>query len=659
MFDEGKPSSATNYHLITTATTDPLVLDGTATPATADKRVTKYDYDPIKSGDMSGWTLRLATSVTTDMPDQPDIVQRARYDTAGREIESRMPASSGNDAGTTVTLYYTAGAHPSSPACGNKPEWAGWFCRTEAAAQPADGKPAIVSTHTHTYYGTMAASTMTSGSATRTTTRIYDAAGRIVRNSLIASSAAENGVPIPETTITYDPATGLEIEKIAGTDKITKGYDSLGRPTSYTDATGNTATATYTIDGQIATTNDGKGSVTFSYNGVDAQGRQERRGLLTKVEAGGVGTFTGAYDADKQLTLQTFPNGMAGVSRYDNAGRQSSLTYTKNESTWLQFSALRDIEGRIGSQTSPGGSEQKYSYDAAGRLLSVRDRSDSCTTRVYGFDLNSNRTSLSTYPADETGQCSTSTSAQTEQYTYDTMDRITGAGYSYDGWGRTTQVPAAHVSGGGDLSVGYFANDLVASITQAGETSTFTLDPSARVKTLTKTGGPQAGTVTHHYAGSEDSPAWITEADGSWTRNIIAFSGLNAYHRSDGSSALLLANLHGDVVAEVENSSSATSILHYTENSEYGVKQGDTSGNDARYGWLGSKQRSSDAPAGLILMGVRVYNPMTGRFLQVDPMPGGSANAYEYCSARPGESDGPLWDVRQTAVGQRRPDIRR
>lgn len=650
VFDEGKPSSATNYHLVTTATTEPLVLDGTATPATTDKHITKYDYDPIKSGDMSGWTLRLATSVTTDMPDQPDIVQRARYDTAGREIERRMPASSGNDAGTMLTHYYTAGAHPSSPACGNKPEWAGWLCRTEAAAQPADGKPATVKTHTYTYYGTVATSTMTSGSAARTTTMIYDAAGRLTRSSLTASSGAENGVPIPETTITYDPATGLETEKTAGTDKIIKGYDSFGRPTSYKDATGNTATATYTIDGQISTTNDGKGSVTFSYNGVDSQGRQERRGLLTKVEADGVGTFTGAYDADKQLTVQTFPNGMAGVSRYDNAGRQSALTYTKNESILLQFRALRDIEGRIGSQTSPGGSEQKYSYDAAGRLLSVRDRSESCTTRVYGFDLNSNRTSLSTYPADETGQCSTSTSAQTEQYTYDTMDRIINAGYSYDDWGRTTKVPASHVSGGGELSIGYFTNDLVASITQAGETSSFTLDPSGRVKTLTKTGGQQTGTIIHHYAGSEDSPAWITEADGSWTRNIVAFSGLNAYHKSDGSSALLLANLHGDVVAEVENSSSATGILRYMENTEYGVKRGDASDDEARYGWLGSKQRSSDAPAGLILMGVRVYNPMTGRFLQVDPLPGGSANAYEYCSADPvnrvdlsGMADKPDW----------------
>ena len=35
------------------------------------------------------------------------------------------------------------------------------------------------------------------------------------------------------------------------------------------------------------------------------------------------------------------------------------------------------------------------------------------------------------------------------------------------------------------------------------------------------------------------------------------------------------------------------------------------------------------------LMGVRLYTPNLGRFLQVDPVPGGSANAYDYVSADP------------------------
>ena len=54
-----------------------------------------------------------------------------------------------------------------------------------------------------------------------------------------------------------------------------------------------------------------------------------------------------------------------------------------------------------------------------------------------------------------------------------------------------------------------------------------------------------------------------------------------------------------------------------------------------RYGWLGSKQRSTDAFDRVVLMGVRPYNPVLGRFLQTDPLPGGSANAYDYVNQDP------------------------
>jgi hypothetical protein len=45
-------------------------------------------------------------------------------------------------------------------------------------------------------------------------------------------------------------------------------------------------------------------------------------------------------------------------------------------------------------------------------------------------------------------------------------------------------------------------------------------------------------------------------------------------------------------------------------------------------------------------MGVRLYDPTTGRFLSVDPVPGGSANAYEYCGGDPlnrYDLDGRFW----------------
>ncbi|MFC0101154.1 RHS repeat domain-containing protein [Micromonospora marina] len=71
-----------------------------------------------------------------------------------------------------------------------------------------------------------------------------------------------------------------------------------------------------------------------------------------------------------------------------------------------------------------------------------------------------------------------------------------------------------------------------------------------------------------------------------------------------------------------------------SESTEYGLARNAGAGTE-RYRWLGSKQRAADTPSGIVLMGVRLYNPTTGRFLQVDPVYGGSCNRYEYTCADP------------------------
>jgi RHS repeat-associated protein len=58
-------------------------------------------------------------------------------------------------------------------------------------------------------------------------------------------------------------------------------------------------------------------------------------------------------------------------------------------------------------------------------------------------------------------------------------------------------------------------------------------------------------------------------------------------------------------------------------------------------GWLGAHQRPTDFgqdtadAAGPVEMGARVYLPKVGRFLQVDPVDGGSLNAYDYAMDDP------------------------
>ncbi|MFD0883088.1 DNRLRE domain-containing protein [Streptosporangium algeriense] len=631
-YDEGKPSNSVNYHLVTTSKVEPVVLDGAVTPSPADVHITKAGYDPIKAGDVSGWGMRLPTSSTTVMAGQADIVKKTRYDTTGREIERHMPSSNGNDTGTTVSTYYTAGAHPIFAECGNKPHWAGLTCRTAPASQPT-GKPLPITVTTYDFLGVPAKIVETAGTTVRTTTMNHDGAGRLVGSEITVTPTSEGGVALPGSTISYDSATGLRNSITTGSATLTTAYDALGRVVTTTDADGSVTTTDYTLDGQISSVTDPRGTTVYSYDGTDAMGRVERRGLPTSINFGQPGVFAAAFDSDGRLTAQSYPNGLVATTRYDNTGVRTGLRYAMGNSIWLNFQQKIDIVGQVIQAVSPNSGDQRYTYDQAGRLTNVTDAyAGVCTTRQYELNANSNRASLETFPPATDGSCSTSTTPTTKTSSYDDADRLTDAGYVYDAFGRTTTVPAADVIGGADITIDYYTNDFVSSLTQNGQTKAYTIDPLGRIRSVTTTGGGGSRTAVNHYADEGDSPSWIAEPDGAWTRNLRTFDGLAAIQTSSGATQLQLRNLHGDIVATCDTTS--TGVSTYYGQTEYGQDRPNVS-TPQRYGWLGQYQRSRDAFGGIILMGARLYNPKTGRFLQVDPIAGGSDNAYEYAGQDP------------------------
>jgi RHS repeat-associated protein len=645
-YDQGKPAGGGDYRLPTTVTTSALLSDGTD----RDPVITRTGYDPIGSGDASGWDLKQPTSSTTQLgtsPSSADLVRVTRYNLAGQVIESRLAnsAASGGDAGTTVTNYYTAG---SSGSCVSN-ALAGLPCTVAPAAPPSTGNPLPTQSFTYNLYNQATVVTDTAGSTVRTTTSSYDAAGRSTGSAIAVTPTAAGGTALPAVTTGYDPGTGLPTTVSNGTGTLTTGYDSLGRVISYTDAGANTATTSYDIAGRPATVNDGKGTYTYTYD----QGG-EHRGLLTTLTLGvgsAPGSFTASYNPDGGPATQTYPNGLVATTRYDNTANPTSLDYGLAGTSWLTFTQNADVHGWTRTQTSPA-SRQAFSYDNAGRLTITQDTAitgstAACTTRLYGLDRNSNRTSLTSYPDDGSdpanGHCTTATTPSTTNSSYDQADRLTNTGYTYDTLGRTSTVPAvdavgigSHSATTGSLSIGYYSNDRVASQTQGGRSLGFTLDPlQNRTVDTTDTAG---ATSTNHYANSSDSPAW-TSTGSNWTRNLLGpDGGLTATIDQTGTVTLQLANMHGDLVAAVPDDPAATGPTSYNEATEYGAPRTPASAPDT-YGWLGAKQRSSNDLAGLTLMGARLYNPTTGRFLSVDPVPGGNDNPYVYVTNPTDQTD--------------------
>lgn len=679
-YDQGAPNHGVStttgvpYRLPTTVTTT-VAAPGSGSPDPGDPvpageeitSLTRTGYDPIDgtepSGDTSGWTLGLATSTTTVMgPGQSDITTRTAYNAAGQAVQTRQPKSTGADAGTTTTLYYTALAHPTDPACGNQSAQAGLPCATRTG----EITPTVATTRTQSYdrYGSPRVVTETLGTVTRTTTTTYTPGGQV--DTVTTTTGGLSGsTALPATRTTYSPTTGLPTTTIAltggvETGRITTGYDSWGRVVAYTDTDGQTTTTSYTQGGQVHTVTDPTGTSTFTYDGTDAKGTEEHRGLPTAMTVTNADQPTlrlgAAYDEGGNLALQTLPGGIHQTYAYDRSGQVTDLIYSGDSPTgrfdWYAFTLTRDADGDITADTAPGRT-RSFTNDRADRLTHVTDTitnpadaTSTCTTRTYTFDPNGNRTSTATTTGAPDQPCTT-TGATTRTWTHDTADRVTtGANttgtYTYDPLGRQTTIPATDTPNGpgaGDLTIGYYDTDLVRATTQNGTTTTYQLDPAQRRSTTTTQTGESTTTTTRHYADTTDNPAWATatKAEGTTTtsRYVSGLAGGLTLEITDTTPAITVTDPHGTTATTIPvpaTTTHASTSTGWQRTDEYGnrlVPEHAQLSSVLTYGWHGKEERAADI-TGLILMGVRLYNAVTGLFTSRDPIPGGNTTSYTY-----------------------------
>ena len=220
------------------------------------------------------------------------------------------------------------------------------------------------------------------------TSYTYDAMGRL---ETITNKGA-NGTELSATSYTYDEAGNLETEKDELENITRYDYDDLGRlvKTTLPDADGNPATTddipvfefTYDAAGNLESETDPLMNVT-SYT-YDAMGRLVK---TTLPDADGnpattddIAVFRYTYDEAGQLTSEEDPLGNITSYDYDDLGRLIKTT-------------LPDPDGN--ADTTDDIPVLKYTYDAAGNLLSEKDAFDNGTSYLYD-DLGRLKTAIET-----------------------------------------------------------------------------------------------------------------------------------------------------------------------------------------------------------------------------------------------------------------------
>ncbi|MCB5165064.1 DNRLRE domain-containing protein [Streptomyces bambusae] len=566
------------------------------------------------------WTRGLPVKSIED-PSGLALTTTFEYDAQGRETKRIAPGAAAGDATTKVSTYWSA---TGTGTCQGRPEWAGLLCSsgpggaiTGGGANPAQ---LPVTTTEYDWWGNVSKLTETANGSTRTTTYSVDAAGRPAGVKVTGGV----GTAAPESTIEYDPSSGRQTKTVSPTGgTITTAYDKLGRAVSYTDADGGTTTTEYDLlDRPVKKSDSVPSSVTYSYDHA-----AEPRGLVTTTTDSVAGAFRTEYDADGTVTKERLPGGYTLTQTVDAEAKTLGRTYTRDSDGTLVTSdtVTRSVHGQITADAQ--NTAQRFEYDAIGRLTSVQDTADGiCTTRAYTFDARSNRKSRTSATGASGADCPAPGGTATS-YTYDSADRQVDAGYAYDAFGRTTAKP-------GGVALGYYANDLVRQETFGGKRQTWQVDGTKRIRSWTvESGSGSTWTTleskTNHYDCACDKPSWTAEdTAGAVTRYVDSEGGgIAATTGKSGDVVLQLSDIHGDVSVQLPLTAGRPPVVLDTD--EYGATRAGTP-DDARYDWLGTQQRAGDTLSGLMLMGARLYDPATGRFLQNDPVPNGGANAYGY-----------------------------
>ena len=504
-------------------------------------------------------------------------------------------------------------------------------------------------------------------------------------------TSVDNPGPLGNTSYTYDSLSRVLTETDGKSQTTRYAYDALDRVTSITYHDNSTITYTYDANGNVLTMADNTGTTSYVYDALNRLTKETLPGPkvnsyfydnasnLSAFEDAGAGSrVMYGYDARNLLVTLTelsgsqitfeywpdhlrkwtrYPNGVDTYMEYDAANRLTWIYSQKNSGgpklTEFKYCYKLPLNAACtgGAETDTGQRQRVidkdenatiYSYDDLGRLKIAEERDAAggvVKSYHYAYDANSNRCAqrILPGPAQFPFDCTAQPNANTTTYSHNAADQLTqltqagATTFTYDGNGNETQ-----------------RSDGRAAAHNAKDQTTSMTPPNGSAIPMSYSGTGQsrrvsAGTTT--FQGNALGLGRETTG-GSSTTYLRDSSGLLLKQRTGATDHYFLFDGLGSVVALTDSAGNIATTYKYEP---FGKLVTSTGTVVNKWRWQGAEGAYFDTWTGLYKMGERFYDEGLGRFSQVDPIPGGGLNAYDYSLQDPvnySDCDGTFWGER-------------